>query len=98
MRKINVAEDIVPVGHFKTHATELLQQIRATRRPLVLTQNGRHAAVVLTPEEFEELGYRKMVRDKVAAGIASAARDGAVSAADARRRVKEKLAAAKLEG
>jgi prevent-host-death family protein len=97
MRKINVAEDIVPVGHFKAHATELLQQIRTTRRPLVLTQNGRPAAVVLTPEEFEELGYREMVRDKVAKGLASAAKDGAASAAEARKRVKAKLAAATRE-
>jgi prevent-host-death family protein len=92
MRKINVAEDIIPVGHFKSHSAELLQQLHATRRPLVLTQNGRPAAVVLTPEEFDALGYREMVREKVAAGITSAARDGAVPSAEARRRVKEKLA------
>jgi antitoxin YefM len=97
MRKINVAEDIVSIGHFKSHSSELLDKLHATRRPLVLTHNGKPAAVVLTPEEFDELGYRQQVREKVSAGIASAQRGGAVAAPEARRRVKAKIAAAGRE-
>lgn len=92
MRKINVAEDIVPIGHFKSHSTELLEQIRATGRPLVITQNGKAAAVVLSPEEFEELGYREYVRAKVSAGRASAEQHGTVSSAEARKRLRARLA------
>lgn len=98
MRNINVADDIVPIGHFRTHTSAMLEQLRATRRPIVLTQNGKPAAVVLTPEEFDALGDRALVREKVAAGQASAARDGAIPAAEVRRRVKAKLAAAAREG
>ena len=36
---------------------------------MVITQNGRAAAVVLTPEAFEELGHRAFVRSKIGAGI-----------------------------
>jgi prevent-host-death family protein len=72
VRKINVAEDIVPIGKLKTHASELLRQMHATGRPIVITQNGKRAAVVVTPETFEELGYRELVRTKIGAGIASA--------------------------
>ncbi len=72
VRKINVAEDIVPIGEFKTHASEFLRQVHATGRPVVITQNGKPAAVVVTPEAFEELGYRELVRGKISAGIASA--------------------------
>ena len=72
MRKINVAEDIVPIGEFKTHASEFLRHVHATGRPVVITQNGKPAAVVVTPEAFEELGYRELVRTKISAGIASA--------------------------
>jgi prevent-host-death family protein len=57
MRTLHVAEDIVPIGEFKTHASELLRRLATSRRPLVITQNGRPAAVVLTPEEFDSLGY-----------------------------------------
>ncbi|MFT3775045.1 MAG: type II toxin-antitoxin system Phd/YefM family antitoxin [Minicystis sp.] len=97
MRRINVAEDIVPIGHFKSHSSELLEQIRTTGRPLVLTQNGKAAAVVLSPEEFEALGYRELVRSKVAAGAASAERQGTISSSAARKRLKAKLLAKSRE-
>jgi prevent-host-death family protein len=97
MRKINVAEDIVSIGHFKTHASELIGKLHATRRPLVITQHGKPAAVVLTPEEFDDLGYRQQVRDKVAAGLASAERSGAVASSEVRKRVKAKIAAVRRE-
>jgi prevent-host-death family protein len=72
MRKLDVAEDIVPIGEFKTHASKLIRKMHASGRPLVITQNGRPAAVVLGPEDFEELGYRAWVREKIRRGIESA--------------------------
>lgn len=72
-RPINVAEDIIPIAQFKTHASEYLRRMKRTRRPMVITQSGKPAAVVLTPEEFEELGYREYVKARVKAGLESAA-------------------------
>ena len=68
MAKIDVAQDLVPIGEFKTHASQLLRQLHETGRPLVITQNGKAAAVVLTPDEFERLGYRQYVQQKIKAG------------------------------
>jgi prevent-host-death family protein len=70
-KKINVAQDIIPIGEFKTHAAQMLRQMHKTQRPLIITQNGRAAAVVLTPDEFEALGYREFVKAKIQAGIDS---------------------------
>ena len=72
MAKVDVAEDLIPVGEFKTHASRLLRRLHETGRPLVITQNGKASAVVLTPEDFEHLGYRQYVQQKVTAGIRSA--------------------------
>jgi prevent-host-death family protein len=68
MGKIDIAEDLVPIGEFKTHASQLLRRLHDTGRPLVITQNGKASAVVLTPDEFEQLGYRKHVEQKIRAG------------------------------
>jgi len=84
MRAVNVAEDIVPIGEFKTHASQFLRRMHQTHRPMVITQNGRPAAVVLTPEEFEELGYREFVKAKIKAGIESAERGPSVPLDEAR--------------
>ena len=70
--KFKVTEDIVPIGEFKTHASEFLRRMHNSGRPMVITQNGRAAAVVLTPEDFDELGYREFVKAKVRAGLQSA--------------------------
>ena len=70
--KMKVSEDIVPIGEFKTHASKLLRRMHDSGRPMVITQNGRPAAVVLTPEDFDELGYREFVKAKVQAGSDSA--------------------------
>lgn len=88
MPKINVAEDIIPIAEFKTHASEMIRKMHANRRPLVITQNGKPAAVMLTPAEFEELGYRQFVKAKVQAGIDSAAQGPAVTSSEVRRRLK----------
>jgi prevent-host-death family protein len=68
MAKVDIAEDLVPIGEFKTHASQLLRKLHETGRPLVITQNGKASAVVLTPEEFEQLGYRQYVQQKIKAG------------------------------
>jgi prevent-host-death family protein len=91
--KINVARDIVPIGEFKTHASEMLRTLEQTGRPLVITQHGKPQAVVITPEEFEELAYRRDVRNKVEAGIRSAQLGKAWLLAAARDHLKKRIRA-----
>ncbi|MFO0755859.1 MAG: type II toxin-antitoxin system Phd/YefM family antitoxin [Byssovorax sp.] len=86
-----MAEDIVPIGEFKTHASELFRRMHANGRPFVVTQNGRPAAVVLTPEAFEELGYRELVKAKIRAGIESVESGKTLSSGEARERIKAKV-------
>jgi prevent-host-death family protein len=90
-KRIDVTEDIVPIGHFKTHASEHIRNIHRTGRPMIITQNGRAAAVVLTPEEFEELGHRAFVRAKVQAGIESAENEPTLTAAQVEANVIAKV-------
>ena len=91
MRKLNVAEDIVPIGDFKTHASEYLRRMHDTRRPMVITQNGRPAAVVITPEEFDELGYREFAKARIAAGLDSARKGPNRSLEEVEKRIKARI-------
>jgi prevent-host-death family protein len=47
--------DIKPVSDFRANAAELIEQVRRSGRPLVLTQRGHSAAVVLGVSEYENL-------------------------------------------
>ena len=55
MPKVKPSEDIQPLSTFRANAASLVQQVRETKRPLVLTQHGRSAAVVLDVGEYEAL-------------------------------------------
>lgn len=52
---IQVSEDILPIGEFKAHLSEKIRELRGRKRPFVVTQNGKAAAVLLAPEEFDRL-------------------------------------------
>jgi prevent-host-death family protein len=47
--------DIKPVSEFRANAAELIEHVRRSRRPLVLTQRGHSAAVVLDVAEYERM-------------------------------------------
>jgi prevent-host-death family protein len=55
MTNLQISEDILPLGQFKTHASQLLKSINSNNRAIVITQNGKPAAVVLSPTEFDRL-------------------------------------------
>ncbi len=73
MKPLHVSKDIVPVGAFKAQASRLLRQLRDERRPIVITQNGKPAAVLVTPEEFDRLKQHEHFLDAVSAGLADSA-------------------------
>jgi prevent-host-death family protein len=55
MRHPKIDRDIKPVSEFRANAAELIEQVRNTRRPLVLTQRGHSAAVVLDVADYAQL-------------------------------------------
>ena len=55
MPRVKPSQDIQPLSTFRANAASLVQQVRETKRPLVLTQHGRSAAVVLDVEEYEAM-------------------------------------------
>jgi prevent-host-death family protein len=55
MPRVHLQEDIRPLSEFRAHTAALLQQVRKTKRALVLTQRGHSAAVVVDVAEYEGL-------------------------------------------
>lgn len=69
------ASNIMPLSRFKAHASEVLNDLRATSRAVVITQNGEAAAVLLPPDEYDRLVYKATFLESVRAGIADADAD-----------------------
>jgi prevent-host-death family protein len=69
MTNLQISEDILPLGQFKTHASQLLKSINANNRTIVITQNGKPAAVVLSPNEFDRLNTQARFISAVQQGL-----------------------------
>lgn len=60
---------VKPISELRTNAAVLINQIRTTQRPLILTRHGRKAAVLLAIEEYEALLAKvELLADLAAAG------------------------------
>ena len=53
--KFDFAKDIKPISEMRANATALVKQVQASKRPLVITQNGRSVAVLVDVEEFQRV-------------------------------------------
>jgi len=55
--KMILQEDVVSLTDFARNTKQHTTELRETGRPRILTQNGKAAAVVLSPEAFEKMAW-----------------------------------------
>ena len=55
MNRINLETDIRPLSDFRANITSIIDEIKRTKKPIVLTQHGRSAAVILDVAEYEKI-------------------------------------------
>ena len=65
MKQIKFSEDVVPLGEFKTHASRILRHLNDTGRPVLITQNGKPAGVLITASEFDRLNLLDMQAETI---------------------------------
>lgn len=72
MKTISITNDIVPIAEFKTGISKWFKSLKVTGHPLIITQNGKPAGVLLSPRDYDELVYKKSFLDSIGRGIADA--------------------------
>ncbi len=55
---ISITRDIEPLSEFRKHAADFLKRLKKEKQPIVLTQHGKSAAVLLDVGEFERLSKK----------------------------------------
>ncbi len=55
MATLNLEQDIVPLSDFRANASPILKRLREGGSPVVVTHNGRAAAVMLGVSEYQRL-------------------------------------------
>jgi len=72
VKEVQVSDGIVPLGEFKSQAAKLLKRLGETGQPIVITQNGRPAGVLVSPAEFDRIQERQRFLESITAGLADA--------------------------
>jgi prevent-host-death family protein len=52
---IDITQDIQPLTTFRNNSARMLQQLKKTGRPIVLTVNGKAEATILSAIEYQRL-------------------------------------------
>lgn len=55
MAKLKPSRDIQPVTEFRANAAQFIEQVQETGQPVILTQHGRSAAVLLDVASYEAM-------------------------------------------
>jgi prevent-host-death family protein len=72
MKTISITNDIVPIAEFKAGISRWFKSLRITGHPVIITQNGKPAGVLLSPGDYDELVYNKSFLDSIGRGISDA--------------------------
>ena len=90
--ELRVADDIVPIHELEAHLSERIRELRTRGRPLVVTQDGKATAVLLSPEEFDRLARSERFVAAVEDGLAQADAGEVVGHEEAMRVLEERFA------
>jgi prevent-host-death family protein len=69
MKDLRITDGVIPLGEFKSHAARYLKKLDG---PVVITQNGRPAGVLLSPSEYDRIREQQSFLKSIASGMADA--------------------------
>ena len=62
-------KNIKPLTDFRNHIKDYIKELKVNKNPIILTQHGKSAAVLLNPDKFQELQDQIEFMRKVALGL-----------------------------
>ena len=87
MTAVRFSEDIRPVSEFRANTAAFIQQLQTTHRPILLTQHGKGAAVLLDVGEYERLVERAEVLEDIRVAEEQIARGEGIEHDEVERRL-----------
>ena len=89
MKALKISKDVVTLAEFKSQAASLLERIGSSSQPLLITQNGKPAGVLLSPAEFDRIQEQESSRfvTSVNRGLQDADSDKVLASLQAKSRL-----------
>jgi prevent-host-death family protein len=92
VKRLRPSQDVRPLAEFRAKLATVLNQVRRTRRPVIITQRGQSAAVLVSVQEYEALLDRIELLQDVRQAEGQLARGRGVPHSRARAQVQARLA------
>ncbi len=67
--RLKATEDLVPITDLRQNSARILKRLRSERRPVVILQRGRSAAVMERVEDFEQRLERLELLEAIVRGM-----------------------------
>ncbi len=61
--------NIKPLTDFRNHIKKYIKELNTTKKPIVLTQHGKSAAIILDVDKFQEMQDQIEFMKKIALGL-----------------------------
>lgn len=65
---IDFVEDVVPISDLRTKASQIIARAQRTKQPVLVTQRGRSAIVLLDVTEYQRQQRKMALLEHIAAG------------------------------
>ena len=89
METIRFNEDVYPISEFRTNTAGLIDKIKNTKRPILLTQNGKGTAILLDVKVFDELIEKTEFITGIAKGLDDIQKGKIINHSEVKRRVQK---------
>jgi len=87
VHRLRIDQDIRPLSEFRSRVAAFLKQVHETRRPVIITQRGKGAAVLLDVTEYEAMQEKIELLEDIQCAISQVEDGLGVSHRDAKNEI-----------
>ena len=87
IRSIDLTKDVMPLSEFRSTIADCFARTRRTHRPILVTQNGRSASVVIDVADFQRMRETIELIDDVRAAEEEIEHGETISQAEFKRKL-----------
>ena len=91
MSRIQLDEDIQPLSEFRANVTSFIDKVRETKRPMVITQRGKSAAILMYVSEYEALMQKIELLTDIQVAEKQIADELGIKHEDAKKQIRSRL-------
>jgi len=86
MHKIQLDQDIQPLSKFRSKVSFYFDQVKKTKRPLIITQNGKSSAILIDVSEYQQMVDKLEVLEDIKLAESQIAQGKGISHTDVKKK------------